>query len=446
MLLRLAARLGARRRELQLWPRAWRSTLPLADFPGRIHVMQSGAEADALIAHLAWDQPGLVLGFDTESVPSTGRLAILQFASGNDALVLRVLGRAALSPAVEHLLVRPDKRLATFGAAGDLAQVHRALPGVAISGVLGLEHAAAALGLARLRLRDLAAAVLRCDVSKAQRQSDWGAWPLHARQLAYAATDAWVCWRLAYVLQATQPTLWAESVESRLCATLGTAVQAPQVFARRLAALAPDASAASVMAVLGEAARYYGLAASTHGGAAGGSPATVTIGPVRAVSSAGLREALSQALAQLASGAHAAALLAGRADVLQAKRRLRVPRTPVSLGDVLRCDPRELWREDGEDASRDLVGLLYVFCDAFRLALPRVTLASLPAGGFSANLALPVEAGGAVAEGVGRSHREAKRAAARVLLRRLWLDWERLRPGLLVRRRAAAPVSRERGD
>ncbi len=175
------------------------SQLERASFPGTIHVIGTLAELDeaykALIQHP-------VLGFDTETRPrfikgqADKSVAIVQFATDTEAWIIRT-----------SILQLPEQLLSIFSDAGirkvglaiheDLRRL-RNTHSLEAENMVDLQRLAKAAGYTELGLKSLTARFLGLGLSKAARLSNWEAETLTPKQLLYAATDAWLCYRLYY--------------------------------------------------------------------------------------------------------------------------------------------------------------------------------------------------------------------------------------------------------
>ena len=80
----------------------------------------------------------------------------------------------------------------------DLQRLRRFIP----ENFLDLQKYVEAFGIESKGLNKLAGIVLGFRISKAQQVSNWEADPLSEAQKRYAATDAWVCYRIYRELQA----------------------------------------------------------------------------------------------------------------------------------------------------------------------------------------------------------------------------------------------------
>lgn len=169
------------------------SNLPLRAFEGEILVVDSEHSMRAAEDILRGQH---LLGFDTETRPAFRKgqyydLALMQISTDSIALLFR-LQLQPLSAAIVDML--QDESVKKIGAAirDDIKAVQKMAPFKA-AGFVDLQNIVGAWGIEEKSVRKMAAIVLGCKVSKAQRLSNWEAVKLLPAQQQYAATDAWVC-------------------------------------------------------------------------------------------------------------------------------------------------------------------------------------------------------------------------------------------------------------
>ncbi len=166
--------------------------MPLFHYEGEVVLVHNPAQAQEVVTHLLCQK---ALGFDTETRPSfrkgktylpsliqladTERVYIFQPAETvlPGALAGLLAGRGVLKVGVA---VHDDCRF--------LAKLHPFEP----AGVVDLGRLARAAGVAEHGLRGLAAHFLGLRISKGEQCSNWATQNLSAKQIRYAATDAWI--------------------------------------------------------------------------------------------------------------------------------------------------------------------------------------------------------------------------------------------------------------
>jgi len=169
-------------------------TLPMAQFDGKIHVVENYGAAEIIADKL---RAFPVLGFDTESRPAfakgiTNRTALLQLATANEAYLFR-LCKMDMPKKLTALLTDPN--ILKIGAAikNDLDQLKRSVK-LKPEGFVDLQNVAPKFGIKCLGLSKMAGIILGVRVSKSQQLTNWENITLTPAQKRYAATDAWVCY------------------------------------------------------------------------------------------------------------------------------------------------------------------------------------------------------------------------------------------------------------
>lgn len=178
------------------------ATLPAIRFEGETIVVDTDAQLIDACKYLA-QQP--VLGFDTETRPSfkagvTNRVSLLQLSTYRRCYLIR-LCRVKMTRELLHILESKSIKKIGIDVAGDIRSLCQ-LRRVKAGGFADLQAMAPEWGIEDKSLRKISAIVLGKRVSKAQRLSNWEAAQLTEQQMAYAATDAWVCLVIADALNA----------------------------------------------------------------------------------------------------------------------------------------------------------------------------------------------------------------------------------------------------
>lgn len=167
------------------------NALPLFHYEGKVTLVRTPEEADACVARLSAEP---VLGFDTETPPCfrKGKVrppALVQLA-GADEVVLFPLKLCPLDGALVGLLENPDI-IKTGVAVHDDIRFLGKLTFFEARSIVDLSDVAQHNKVENRGLRGLVAAFLGLRISKGEQCSNWGNAELTARQIRYAATDAW---------------------------------------------------------------------------------------------------------------------------------------------------------------------------------------------------------------------------------------------------------------
>ena len=170
--------------------------MPIAKFPGRIHLIDNAADALQAATFLSKQS---MIGFDTETRPSFKKgdnhnVALIQLSTADECFLFRINLFGLTQPLV-NLLSSPDVikiGLSTkddFNGLNRLSQFH---PG----SVIELQHLVKKYGIAEMSLQKVYAIIFGEHICKGQRLSNWEARELSPYQQAYASLDAWACLRI----------------------------------------------------------------------------------------------------------------------------------------------------------------------------------------------------------------------------------------------------------
>lgn len=170
--------------------------LPLKSFEGEIIVLNDANGVKDAVNYLSKFP---FLGFDTETKPSfkkgqINNVALLQLSTDEKAFLFR-LNHFDLQKPLLKLLSNPNIIKAGAAIRDDIKtlQVNRHFePG----GFVELQDEAKNRGINNFSLKKMAGIVLDCKISKAQQLSNWEAEELSEAQLRYAATDAWISYKI----------------------------------------------------------------------------------------------------------------------------------------------------------------------------------------------------------------------------------------------------------
>jgi len=167
--------------------------LPIGKYEGDMCLVATPQELARARADLLQET---VVGFDTETRP-----AFHKGESYNPSLFQAATARAVYlfqlrHTESHHLLAEllSEKRIAKAGisVADDLRTLKHVFPFVE-KGVVDLGIVARHAGYGQTGLRNLAGMFMGIRITKGTKTSNWAAQNLTQQQIAYAATDAWVC-------------------------------------------------------------------------------------------------------------------------------------------------------------------------------------------------------------------------------------------------------------
>jgi ribonuclease D len=175
--------------------------LPKKSFEGRIIIVDSFSAFKKFIPVLKQEK---LWGFDTETRPAFkkgtfNKPALIQFASDAYAFLFR-LNRIGLPAELADVIEDPE--ISKIGVAlnedlKDLGIFRKIKP----AGFTDLQKYTGQYGIESKGLDKLTAIILKFRISKSQQVTDWERRILSPQQLTYAATDAWVCYRIYKELQ-----------------------------------------------------------------------------------------------------------------------------------------------------------------------------------------------------------------------------------------------------
>jgi len=175
--------------------------LPLKQFNGQIVLVDTPASLKKSIKMI---KNSKLLGFDTETKPSfkkghSNKVSLLQLADENTCFIFR-LNKIGLSDEIIHLL--SDESLIKVGLSlrddyRELFKLRQFQP----EGFVELQKYVEDFDIQDKSLKKLAALILGIRISKSQQTSNWEALHLSGPQLIYAATDAWICYKIYLQLQ-----------------------------------------------------------------------------------------------------------------------------------------------------------------------------------------------------------------------------------------------------
>lgn len=190
------------------------SSLPIAEFKGRIIVILTPGETERAVRYLLSQK---MLGLDTETRPSfrkghQNKVSLLQVATENTCFLFR-LNHTGLTPAIIELL--EDTKVTKVGLSwhDDLNSL-RKLGDFKTGHFIDIQAHVREVGIEDMSLQKLYANLFGQKINKRQQLSNWEADILTDRQKLYAATDAWACIQLYKELLRLKETNDYELIEA----------------------------------------------------------------------------------------------------------------------------------------------------------------------------------------------------------------------------------------
>lgn len=167
--------------------------LPIAEFKGRIIVIQTEEEAIKATVFLRSQH---LVGIDSETRPMFSRgqshkVALLQISTEECCFLFR-LNMIGLTPAIIALLEDEECIKVGLSLHDDFMMLHKRASFTQKS-CIELQDFVHPFGIRELSLQKIYAILFNEKISKTQRLSNWEAEILSDKQKVYAATDAWTC-------------------------------------------------------------------------------------------------------------------------------------------------------------------------------------------------------------------------------------------------------------
>ncbi len=165
---------------------------PIRRWSGPVRVIRTGSELNTAVEDLAGHA---LLGFDTETRPAYTKgehypPSLLQLATEHEVFLFQ-LKHLGLPTPLRELLADPAVIKAGVSLAYDLRELTNLAP-FEPAGFVDLGDLARKCGIKNQGLRGLAAVLLGFRITKGAQTTNWARNELTPKQIAYAATDAWV--------------------------------------------------------------------------------------------------------------------------------------------------------------------------------------------------------------------------------------------------------------
>jgi ribonuclease D len=167
--------------------------LPIRRYEGPVHVVAGPPDLQHAMQDIRQER---VVGFDTETRPAftSGESylpSLVQFATANAVYLLRAQ-QQDLFGAMREILSSGQIVKTGVSVAGDLRNLKKLFDFDEAS-VVDLGRVAESHGVKQTGVRNLAGIFLGARIPKGAKTTNWAAPRLTPQQIAYAATDAWVC-------------------------------------------------------------------------------------------------------------------------------------------------------------------------------------------------------------------------------------------------------------
>jgi ribonuclease D len=167
--------------------------LPIRRYEGSVHVIAGHPDLERAMPDILRES---VVGFDTETRPAfrpgeSYLPSLVQFATANAVYLLQVQ-QQDFSGAVQEILSSDKIVKVGVSVTDDLRGLKKLFP-FGERSVVDLGKVAERHGLKQTGVRNLAGIFLGARIPKGTKTTNWAARRLTRQQIAYAATDAWVC-------------------------------------------------------------------------------------------------------------------------------------------------------------------------------------------------------------------------------------------------------------
>ena len=157
-------------------------------------------EAEGWLREQIIDCSTRAVGFDTEQKPqfvskkhggTENETAVLQLGVETSCLVLHIYHMDEMPKSLKSIL--RDENILKIGSGIDRdASKFTRESGLVCKGLVDTQDMATSLGLQKIGLKALAESFLGIELDKGVALTNWENFPLHLRQIEYAALDAWV--------------------------------------------------------------------------------------------------------------------------------------------------------------------------------------------------------------------------------------------------------------
>ncbi len=169
------------------------SDLPIGRYEGSVHLLAAPADLQRAMHDICRES---VVGFDIETRPAfrpgeSYPPSLVQLATAG-AVYLMQVQQQDYSAVMQEILSSETITKAGVSVADDLRNLKKLFE-FEESAVVDLGKVAKRHGLKQTGVRNLAGIFLGTRIPKGAKTTNWAARRLTPQQIAYAATDAWVC-------------------------------------------------------------------------------------------------------------------------------------------------------------------------------------------------------------------------------------------------------------
>ncbi len=166
--------------------------MPMISWEGPVELVESVEAAEAAVFEL---QKESLLGFDTETRPCFKKgeyhpPALVQLANAHKVWLFRICRMDTLKPLIP-LLENPAVLKSGVAIQDDVKELRR-LEEFSPAGFVDITSISVPAGIGSRGLRALCGILMGGRISKKAQVSNWAREKLDARQINYAATDAWI--------------------------------------------------------------------------------------------------------------------------------------------------------------------------------------------------------------------------------------------------------------
>ncbi len=182
--------------------REYINSLPIIKFDGNISVIKDVDSAEYAIDYLKSEK---IIGFDTESRPSFKKgisypISLIQFSTEDRAFLFQI-DKTGFFKSLKELLEDEKTIKVGIGIDADRKKLKELDEGLRTRGWVDLKKIAEKKGIVQSGARALTARYLEHRITKGAQRSNWAASSLSPKQIKYAATDAWICFKIYPLIQ-----------------------------------------------------------------------------------------------------------------------------------------------------------------------------------------------------------------------------------------------------